>query len=98
VALGDSDIAAILADLKILGEAVDVVLGGTTTQGVLRLNYELLGFEGQQVERVPAVTIKTGSLPGLAIGSTLTVGGVSYTARDVWPGDDGGLTDVILAP
>lgn len=97
--LGDGDIAAILADLKVQGEAVDVVLGGTTVQGILRREYELLSHDvGQQVERVPAVTIKTGSLPGLAIGSALTVGGTSYAVRDFWPGDDGGLTDVVLAP
>lgn len=98
MALGDGDIAAILADLKVQGEAVDVVLGGTTVQGILRRDYQLLGFEGQQIERVPAVTIKTGSLAALAIASALTVGGVSYTVRDFWPGDDGGLTDVVLAP
>ena len=98
MALGDSDITPILADLKARGEAVDVVLGGTTTQGVLRQSQELLTGDGGQVERVSFVTVKAGSLPGLAIGSALTVGGVSHTARDVVPGDDAGLTDIIIAP
>lgn len=97
MALGDGDIVAILSDLKALGEAVDVVLGGTTVQGILRRSQELLiGAEQEQVERVPVVTIKAG-LAGLAVGSALTVGGVSYLVRDVVAADDGGLVDVVLA-
>jgi len=96
VALGDSDTAALLADLKTLGEAVDVVLGGTTTQGVVRRNQDILGQDGHLIERVDLVTIKAGSLPGLAVTSTLTVGGVTRTVRDLPQGDDGGLTDVVL--
>lgn len=96
MALGDDDIDAILADLKALGEAVDVVLGANTVQGVFRGSQELLSGEGGQVERVPVVEIKTG-LAGLAIGATLTVGGTNYTVRDVVPGDDAGMVTVVLA-
>lgn len=95
--LGDADIAAILTDLKARGEAVDVVLGGTTVQGVLRNSQDVLqGAEGEQVERVPVVQIKAG-LAGLAIGSALTVNGVSCKVRDVINGDDRGMVDVVLA-
>ena len=97
MALGDGDITPILADLKALGEAVDVVLGGTTVQGVLRQNHEVIGFEGQQqVERVNVVELKAG-LAGLVHGAALTVGGVSYTVRDVVPSDDAGMVGVVLA-
>lgn len=96
MALGDNDTAALLADLKALGEAVDVVLGGTTTQGVVRRNQDVLGQDGHLIERVDLVTIKAGTLPGLANGNTLTVGGVSRTVRDIPQGDDAGLTDIVL--
>jgi hypothetical protein len=96
VALGDGDIAWVLSDLKALGEAVDVVLGATTVQGILRQNQEVLSSEGQQVERVNVVEIKAG-LAGLVIGAALTVGGVSYTVRDVVPPDDAGMVGVVLA-
>lgn len=94
--LGDNDTAALLSDLKALGEAVDVVLGATTVQGVLRKNQDVLGQDGHLIERVDLVTIKAGSLPGLAVGSSLTVGGVTRIARDPITGDDAGLTDVVL--
>lgn len=97
MALGDGDIAAILSDLKALGEAVDVVLGGTTVQGIVRRNSDLLSdANSQQVERVDVLTIKTGGLPTLAIGSQPTVNGVTRTVRDFFPGDDGGLTEIVL--
>lgn len=98
MALGDGDVAALFTDLKALGEAVDVVLGGTTTQGILRRNQEVLALDGQQVERVAVLTIKTGSLPGLAAESSLTIGGVAYTVRDPYPEDDAGLTSVVVVP
>lgn len=96
MALGDGDIGPILSDLKALGEAVDVVLGGTTVQGILRQNQEVLGFEGQQIERVNVVELKAG-LAGLVLGAALTVGGVSYTVRDVVLSDDAGMVGVVLA-
>lgn len=96
MALGDGDIGPILSDLKALGEAVDVVLGGTTVQGILRQSQEVLGFEGQQVERVNVVEIQAG-LAGLVLGAALTVGGVSYTVRDVVLSDDAGIVGVVLA-
>lgn len=95
--LGASDIGAILSDLKALGEAVDVVKGGTTVQGIFRQDQELLTGEGQ-VERIPVVEIKTGAIATLAIDDSLTVGGTGYTVRDFWPGDDAGMTRVVLAP
>ena len=97
MALGDADTAAILSDLKALGEAVDVVKGGTTVQGVFRGSQELLAMDQQLVENIPTVTIKRGAISTLAIGDAITVGGTSYTVRDLNDGDDGGLTVVVLA-
>jgi hypothetical protein len=87
------DITAMLDEL-----GVSVILGTNETKGVVDYADELV-LETDvtaSVGRMIAVTIKTGSLPGLAIGSALTVDGGNYKAREVLRIGDGALTRVML--
>jgi hypothetical protein len=89
-----SDITAMLDEL-----GVSVTLGTNETKGLVDYADELV-LETDvtaSVGRMIAVTIKTGSLPGLAIGSALTVDGSPYKAREVLRIGDGALTRVMLS-
>lgn len=94
--LGDADIAALFTDLKALGEAVDVVKGGTTVQGVLRTGQELLTQDGHGMRNVATVTIKRGAIATLAVDDSITVNGATYRVAVLDDGDDGGLTVIVL--
>lgn len=87
------DITAMLDEL-----GVSVTLGANETKGLVDYADELLleSDVSASIGRMLAVTIKTGSLPGLAVGSTLTVDGSAYKAREVLRIGDGALTRVLL--
>jgi hypothetical protein len=88
-----SDIMAMLDEL-----GVSVSLGANETKGLIDYADELV-LETDvtaSVGKMMAVTIKTGSLPGLAVGMALTVDGVNYKAREVLRTGDGALTRIML--
>lgn len=88
-----SDIKAVLDEL-----GVSVILSANETKGLIDYADELV-LETDvtaSVGRMIAVTIKTGSLPGLAVGSAITVDGSPYKAREVLRLGDGALTRIML--
>lgn len=99
MALEPDDVVAILADLVALGEGVAVTCGADTTDGVLLQDHALLldALGGNQVTRVPAVVVKAGSLPSLAVDVAITVAGVARVVRDLPATDDRAVTVVVLA-
>lgn len=96
--LGESDIAAMLADLAGAEGAVEVVLGSGTTTG-LSDRVALQIFDGEMptmIAEPEAVHIEAGSLAGLVPGSEITVGGVDYKVRGILPYGDGGMERLSL--
>jgi len=95
MAFGSSDIPAML---ELLG--VDVVLGDLTVKGLKDQSVPELGLAapgaGGVSESETVVTIFTGSLPAIAVGSSLTVDGVAFVVRSVRPMEDGELTQVLV--
>ena len=93
--LDDQDIPAML---DAFGEPV--TLGATTVSGLVdRVGVEVLaGRDGPDLtsNRI-TVTVKTGSLPGLASNVTIAVGGVAYLVRERLPLDDGAFTQLHCA-
>jgi hypothetical protein len=96
--LGETDIAAMLDDLKAAGGGVDVTLGATTVIGLLdREAVELLGGEMPGVVSADEVVhVASGALPGLASGASLTVDGTGYVVLKVLPYGDGAMTRIAL--
>jgi len=96
--LGESDIAAMLADLSAAEGAVDVTIGDTTVTGLLDQEaVELLGGEMPGVIAADEmVHIRTGTLPGLVSGVAITVGGTSYKVLKIMPYGDGAMTRIAL--
>jgi len=96
--LGESDIAEMLADLSAAEGAVEVAIGDTTVTGLLdREAVELLGGEMPGVMAADEmVHVRTGTLPGLASGVAITVGGTSYKILKIIPYGDGAMTRIAL--
>ena len=96
--LGESDIAAMLADLAAAGGGVDVTLGATTVTGLLdREAAELLGGEMPAVIAADEVVhVQSVALSGLVSGSPITVGGTDYVVLKVLPYGDGAMTRIAL--
>ena len=96
--LGESDIAAMLADLAAAGGGVNVTLGETTVAGLLDHEaVELLGGEMPAVVAADEVVhVKAGTLPGLASGTPITVGGIDYVVLKALPYGDGAMTRIAL--
>lgn len=88
------DIDVMLRDL-----GVDVTVAGVTVKGLfdepdsLELNTEA----GTLFVRGRSLLLKTGALPGLAVGVTAVVDGVSRRVEELRQVDDGALTRVFLA-
>lgn len=95
---GESDITAMLADLAEAGATVAVTIGETTVNGLLdHQAVEVLGDEMPGViANEKGVHVKTGSLPGLASGAAITVGGTAYIVRESLPYGDGAMTRIAL--
>lgn len=96
--LGESDIAAMLADLAGADGAVEVVLGSLSTTGLFD-RAALQIFDGEMPTTVAdgeAVHIEAGALAGLVPGSEITVAGVDYTVRSVLPYGDGAMERLSL--
>lgn len=87
-----SDLDALLSEA---GE--QVVLGTDTTFGTVRrpsaLELEAAGAAGL-IARQVVVTVRTGSLPGLVTGATISVGSASYLVREWLATDHGALTQI----
>jgi len=96
--LGETDIAAMLADLADAGGGVDVTLGATTVTGLLdREAAELLGGEMPAVVAADEIVhIQSDALPGLTSGSPISVGDTDYVVLKVLPYGDGAMTRVAL--
>lgn len=98
------DAAAMLEDLRLLGEGVQVTFGGTTVDGVLT-DEEVLEVEpssGIAIQARPRrLTIATGGLSGVAVGSGVSVKNAAgttttYGVRRIEQEDDGVLTDYVV--
>jgi len=91
--LGNSDIGEMIEDLAQAGGAVEVRFGSATTWGLFdRASAEL--FAGEMptlVADAEGVHIKSGSLPGIASGSDVTVDGTAYKVMKVILHGDGGM-------
>ena len=77
---------------------VDVVLGAATTKGHRDVaDEEVLRGEGLSgvVGRAVVVTVQQGTLPGLAVGSAITVDGEAFTVRAPLAVDDGELVRLL---
>jgi len=96
--LGETDIAAMIADLADADGAVEVVLGSSSTTGLFdRVALQI--FDGEMPTTIAdgeAVHIKAGSLAGLAPGSEISVAGVDYKVRAVLPYGDGAMERISL--
>lgn len=85
----------IQAFLRDMGQVV--TFGATTTYGLIDDIEELLQDNetgARSVAEIYKVTIETGSLLGLAVGSTLSIGGKSYIVRERYRTQDGKLTEL----
>ncbi len=92
--LGDDYIPG---QLEYLGEPV--TLGATTVKGIVdRSGVELYRGDEDEPEligRLITVTVLTGSLPGLAVGATITLGATAYRVRKYREAEvDGALTEI----
>jgi L-fucose isomerase-like protein len=96
--LGESDVAAMLADLAQAGGGVTVTLGTATTTGLL--NHEAMEILGGEMPGVVAaddvVHVRSGVLPGLASGASITVDGTEFKVMQVFPYDDGAMVRIAL--
>lgn len=97
--LGESDAAALFADLYELGEAVAVSKGQLTTHGVLRRGQQVLTDRAAQVGWVSLLEYPSTGFP-VAVNDQLTIDGETYVVRDVPPQDDAavGVAVVELVP
>ena len=90
-------------DITMMFEGPDskvITLGAYTTNGFVDSAEELVleqDNRGGVIVNAQIVTIKTGVLVGLAIGSIITVDGVSKTVRQRLKIDDGALTTVLVS-
>lgn len=97
--LGETDLAGVLDDLSDVGGAATATIGANSTKGVLRV-VDVDAFEGGDVPESGTnrfVTIRTGSLAGLAVGATMTVDGTPYVVVDIRQIGNGTLTRVRVA-
>ena len=87
-----SDLDAVLSEA---GE--QVVLGSDTTFGTVRrpsaLELEAAGAAGL-IARQVVVTVRTGSLPGLATGAMIAVGSATFRVREWLATEHGALTQI----
>ncbi len=85
----DGDIDLMLTDF---GEPV--VFGAHQGLGLVdAIDQAVLARGGQhQIGRMKTVVVRTSAFPGLAVGATLTISGVSHKVRDRMAEGDGRLT------
>ena len=98
MSLGESDIAAMLGELAVMGGTVEVTLGDNTVPGVMDTEAaEVLGDEMPgAISEAEIVHVQTGALPGLASGASITVGGFRYVVQKALPYGDGAMTRIVL--
>ena len=87
-----------IADLAEADSAVEIVFGSSSTAGLFD-RAALQIFDGEMATTVAdgeAVHIKADALPGLEPGSEITVAGVAYTVRVIFPYGDGGMERISL--
>jgi len=96
--LGETDIEAMLADLADAEGAVEVRFGSTSVLGLFdRASAEL--FAGEMPTLVAdseGVHVKAGSLPGLAAGAAIIVGGADYKVLKILAHGDGAMEWIAL--
>lgn len=93
MALGDDDIPWMLED-----SGVPVTLGGVTTNAIKRRFTEELFPDADAPEllsRSVVAVIKTGSLPALKSGASITVDGTAYKVRRWLEDGHGTLTRIL---
>ena len=91
--LGDLDLPYLFRDFGIA-----VVMGAQQTTGILDDGEGLVvpGYAPGMTGRELALTLRTGALTGLAVGTALTVGGTAYVVRERLTLDDGKITRCLL--
>jgi len=91
---GESDIPMMLAEF-----GQDVTIGLQTTKGLIDIEAAHMAQSETYVQgKNVVVSIKTGSLTGLAVGATIIVDGTTYKVREHVPTDlDGALTKILCA-
>ena len=94
---GDADRDLLLADM---GESL--TLGAASVLALIDESGEAMtppDYMGQAVRGlITTAFLKTGSLPGLAPGASVTLRGATYEVRDCYPApDDVGFTLALLA-
>lgn len=97
--LGSEDAAKVLEDLRAVGGATVVRIGGSEVDGA-RSDYDdsVLGEAELPVHgRFVAVVVRTGSLEGLVVGATATVDDVVMRVADVRATGNGVMTRVLFA-
>lgn len=87
--LGKDDIAPMLADL---GQTV--VFGGASTKGLIDrvTTAAVAGVATNVLGRRITIIIETGALPGIAVGSTISINTTTYTVTAIDLLNEGGLT------
>lgn len=78
---------------------VDIVLGATTVKGLLDIADESL-LQGQAADflgNTLSIVVKTGALPGVVEGSSVTADGIACRVMRVQQIDDGALTLILAA-
>jgi hypothetical protein len=75
---------------------VTATAGANTCQVIFDSPENFIG-DGNVISAEYKITYKTGNLPGLAYGSSITVDGVAYTVNQVYAIEDGRLTTAELS-
>jgi hypothetical protein len=84
------DLSPMFADF-----GVTAVHGATSAQVLLDMP-TASDLGGYALEGEYSITLPAASLPGLAMGETVTVSGTAYRVREVYLLDDGALKRVML--
>lgn len=91
-----ADLASMMADPFF---TVAISIGSSSTRGLFDQQDELIpdAVGGQAQVRSNVVTIKKGSLAGIAIDAAITVDGTNYKVREQALSDDGLLQHIKVA-
>jgi hypothetical protein len=88
---------AFVEDLSVLFADFGVAaVHGSDTANALLDKETQAAFDGMVLDAEESITLATTGLPSLAAGSSITVGGVAYTVREIRLIDDGKLKRATL--
>lgn len=92
----NADLDAMLADAP---NSVAIVFGSSRSCGLLTITdgERMQGQAARTLGRNIAVDFRPGTVPGLTVGSAVTVDGTQYHVRDLCPADNGLLTRAVCS-